>query len=295
MRYPKVTSNDPLERELAYWVKHQRVYRRQNKLSPLQIRRLEALPQWDWGKRGVSPDPNQTKQQLLEMARNGEDRPVQKNHSLATKLCNYTNPNIRGYEPEFDKEIRALRPDWFYNPSQTKQQLLEMARNGEDRPVAGKHPLGYRLSSYITQGHNNYDAKFDKKIRKLRPDWFPYNPSQTKQQLLEMARNGEGRPIVRKHPLGSKLCCYTNSNNGSYDPKFDREIRELRPDWFVNTADIAKQQLLEMARSGKDRPAAGKHPLGHKLHKYTNPNKRDCYDQKFDKEIRTLRPDWFKR
>jgi hypothetical protein len=32
---------------------------------------------------------------------------------LAEALAHFTDPNHPDYDPEFDKEIRRLRPDWF--------------------------------------------------------------------------------------------------------------------------------------------------------------------------------------
>jgi hypothetical protein len=239
----------------------------------------------------------QKKQQLLEMARNGESRPHQTKHPLGFALSNYTNPKSKCYDLNFDKEIRELVPEWFNVVNQKKQQLLEMAKNGEPRPSKTKHPLGSALSTYTNPKSDCYDPVFYKEIRELATQWF-ISPSdianQNKQQLLEMARNGEPRPIYKKHPLGTVLKNYTKST--SYDPIFNKEIRELAPQWFVSRSDIAnqkKQQLLEMAKNGEPRPNHTKHPLGQVLCSYTNP-KHNSYDFIFDKEIRELAPKWFK-
>ncbi|HEX8324735.1 MAG TPA: hypothetical protein VF595_12580 [Tepidisphaeraceae bacterium] len=37
----------------------------------------------------------------------------EREHELAVALESYTNPNHPEYDPEFDAQIRALRPDWF--------------------------------------------------------------------------------------------------------------------------------------------------------------------------------------
>lgn len=59
------------------------------------------------------------------------------------------------YDPEFNTEIRKLRPDWFSNTaSEAKPKLLRQAREGEARP------------------RQVYDPEFDKIIRELRPNWF---------------------------------------------------------------------------------------------------------------------------
>ena len=97
-----------------------------------------------------------------------------------------------------------------------------------------------------------------------------------KNLLLKMAKNGEPKPKQKVHPLGSVLGNYICSGSTSYDPIFDKKIRELRPDWFTSQTEISdnkKKQLLEMARNGEPRPVYAKHPLGIILHKYTNKNK----------------------
>ena len=38
-------------------------------------------------------------------------------NDLAESLANYTNPDHPEYDPEFDKQIRTLRPDWFDDTS----------------------------------------------------------------------------------------------------------------------------------------------------------------------------------
>jgi hypothetical protein len=34
--------------------------------------------------------------------------------------------------------------------------------------------------------------------------------------------------------LGAALDRYTDPSDPEYDPEFDREIRQTRPDWFIN-------------------------------------------------------------
>ena len=53
------------------------------------------------------------KLELKAMAMRGEPRPAAGKHPLGAVLSNYTNPNSKSYDPVFDQEIRALRPDWF--------------------------------------------------------------------------------------------------------------------------------------------------------------------------------------
>lgn len=178
-----------------------------------------------------------------------------------------------------------------------KSKLLKIAKSGEPRPKKRNSKLGRALATYIYKSSDSYDADFDKKIRTLRPDWFTSRSvivEKKKIRLLEMARRGEARPASKTTSLGLVLCSYTCRASGNYDAEFDKKIRELRPDWFVNQTDRAsekKRQLLEMARNGKTRPSQ-KTKLGKVLSHYTCRSGRN-FDAEFDVQIRRLRPDWF--
>jgi hypothetical protein len=236
----------------------------------------------------------ENKNKLIEMAKRGEPKPRRKD-PLGRSFKHYTSVGSHArkklskyYDSEFDKELRKLRPDWFVDATEYKKQLIEMAKRGEPKPKRGCHALWCVLSNYIHKTSKSYDPKFNKKIRKLRPDWFVNTAVENRKQLIEMAKRGEPRPAQRS-PLGGPLCEYTNKKKkGSYNSEFDKEIRKLRPDWFVNIATENKKKLIAMAKRGEPRPIKRKHPLGACLSNYLS------YDSGFNKEIRKLRPDWFK-
>ena len=69
--------------------------------------------------------------------------------------------------------------------------------------------------------------------------------------------------------------------------------RRHRPDWFEDTAQTKKYQLIEMAKNGEKRPTKKNCSLGGALVNYTY-TKSCSYDPIFDQYIRELRPDWFK-
>jgi hypothetical protein len=92
---------------------------------------------------------------------------------LAQSLSSYTRKNHDCYDSEFDKQIRKLAPHWFVDKVlEKKKKLIEMAKRGHPRPHASNHPLGKAFNSYIGKTHSSYDPEFDKKIRKLAPNWF---------------------------------------------------------------------------------------------------------------------------
>lgn len=72
----------------------------------------------DWFVEGAKKNPPhviERKKLLLEMARNN-DRPItidNRRHPLSMSLYNYTHKKGNAYDPQFDAEIRAIRPEWF--------------------------------------------------------------------------------------------------------------------------------------------------------------------------------------
>lgn len=115
------------------------------------------------------------KKKLIEMAKNGEDRPSQKT-KIGRSLSEYTKKSSRCFDANFYETISRIRPDWFVSQtelaSQKKKTLIQMAKNGEDRPSHDRTRIGQALSNYTRKSSHVYDPVFDKLIRKLRPDWF---------------------------------------------------------------------------------------------------------------------------
>jgi hypothetical protein len=251
-------------------------------------------PEFDAKIKSVRPDwfestATKKKKQLLEMARRGDPKPSQKT-KIGNAMTSYIYKDQAGYDPEFDQQIRRLAPHWFTNTAtENKKLLLEMAKRGEPKPTC-KTKLGQALTTYMCSKKQTYDPDFCREIKNLTPDWFVDMPAENKKLLLEMARRGDPRPVQKRSKIGRLLCNYVNKGN-SYDADFSRQIRELRPDWFVNSADENKKLLLEMARNGEAKPNKR---LGVVLCNYTN-KKNTCYDSEFDTEIKKLRPDWFRK
>ena len=101
--------------------------------------------------------------------------------SLSWSLRNYMNKSHRSYDRDFEKKIMAAAPEWFTTVAEKietkKKLLLKIAKNGQAKPTVSNKDdkikkLAVTLSSYTNKSQRGYDAKFDKKIRKLRPDWF---------------------------------------------------------------------------------------------------------------------------
>ncbi len=230
------------------------------------------------------------KNALLEAARKGKPKPSYTTQQ-GQELVRYTSMSMDSYDSEFSRRIRKLAPQWFINSAnEKKKELLELARNKKPKPHHTA-TLGMALDGYSRRCSKTYDNKFDKKIRKAASRWFVKPVNENKKELIRMAKNGESRPAAKGSKLGRSLCTYTNNDSG-FDPIFDKQIRRLRSDWFVNTANEKKKELLELAKNRKPKPPSASQ-LGSALRGYARKSQK-TYDLAFDKEIRKLRPDWFK-
>lgn len=198
------------------------------------------------------------RKELLAMAKNGEARPHRRT-LLGKALAEYINKTSESYNADFAETIKTTRPDWFQSPAQRssnkkkrKQKLLQMAQSGEPKPIIGKHPLGGVLKNYCCKSSIQYDSAFDSRIRNLRPDWFLTKQdvaARKKKTLLQLANNGVPKLSI-SHDLYMPLRRYTTATSKYYDLEFDREIRKVRPDWFVTNKN--KEKLIQAIQSIKD-------------------------------------------
>ena len=120
---------------------------------------------------------------------------------------------------------------------------------GPERPN-DRTKLGRALRAYTAKNGPAYDHEFDRKIREKFPHWFADKSSQKKEALLGMPE-GSARPKLRTK-LGVALNCYIGkSKSSSYDPVFDKKIRERHPNWFISKSDQKKKELLDMPKGAK--------------------------------------------
>jgi superfamily II DNA or RNA helicase len=136
----------------------------------------------------------------------------------------------------------------------------------------------------------------------LRP--FRYDPESKMAELLRMARAGDPRPSgsskdVRERRLGGELLRYTRPRSNAYQPSFDREIRMVSPQWFVDAKidyEQMKRDLLEMAKAGKRRPSSnakdpGERRIANALSTLIR-EKSQRFDPMFAKKLYELDPRW---
>ncbi len=175
----------------------------------------------------------------------------------------------------------------------SKAILLGIAECGGSRPHYSTS-LYTRLKSCTNKKNKQYDGDFDNKIRKLRPDWFlprSYKSKIKKNKLLILAKNNKPRPNHRNKLYG-EFCSYTNKKNKSYDDKFTKKIKKIRPDWFLTRSDVAainKGKILSLKKKPK-RPAK----LAIALKNYICTSSQ-AYDPRFKKLVFKLKPNWFKK
>jgi hypothetical protein len=172
---------------------------------------------------------DQKRKKIIEMAKNGEPRPSHKTKE-GMALYAYIKRS-----PNFNKIIHKLRPDWFIkcltSADYKKQKLIAMAKSGAKKPNSKKTKEGRALVNYTRKYSVVYCQKFDKLIRKLRPDWFESTSQIMRQKLIAIAKSGVKKPSV-KIKEGRALYSYTKESSGCYCLKFDKTIHKLRPDWF---------------------------------------------------------------
>jgi len=132
---------------------------------------------------------------------------------------------------------------------------------------------------------------FDKKIRRLRPNWFENTANTKKEMLFVLARQGKTRRAAMKATNGA-LGEFTERRR-VYDPVFDTKIRRLRSDWFVDPVDTKKQQIRKLAEDpAQKRPRDLSKRLAER--QLATALRRYARDPAFAREMRSKRPDWFR-
>jgi superfamily II DNA/RNA helicase len=182
---------------------------------------------------------------LLRLARSGAPRPsmYSKNRNektLANTLSQYAcRKTHSSYDPEFAAEIRRIAPHWFVPSSNKKKQiLLEMARNGEDRPSPQTDKRLYDMfRNYIKPGHKCYDQVFVEEIMAIAPHWFSTGTDRAKEELLRMAREGEPKPSRYSKDstlrgLADAFHKFSRPGSDRYDGEFVRQIHSIVSKWY---------------------------------------------------------------
>jgi hypothetical protein len=138
-----------------------------------------------------------------------------------------------------------------------------------------------------------------------KPSWRPpaYDPNspvpfvdieRVKEKLRAMLL--KGLSPQQRSPLSKIGRQLVAPGSPWFDKDFAAEMEHNAPPWFF----VGKRQvLLDMARRGEPRPSRASkdqvlRALGQQLSALVTKTSTS-YDEDFDKEIRALRPDWFKK
>ena len=238
-------------------------------------------------------DAIEKRKKLIEMAQKDLSRPSPKS-ILGRALNEYIKKGGSSYNQTFDRTLRECRPDWFNKSSFKKEQILNFAKEGKDKPPC-RSSLGIALRNYIREEGSCFDKNFSDYIKRLRPDWFrerKYSSGLAKKELIALAKKGKKKPSAGRSLLGRKLCSYISPQKSTYDKVFVEKIQKLRPDWLLKPSQAKKNLLYSMAIAGEDKPTIRKHPLGWALRVYTRVE--SCgFDPVFNTEIRHMAPQWF--
>jgi len=170
---------------------------------------------------------DRTRAKVLRRARAGKPKPSRFKTDKEWQMANFvymtTNPKNPTYEPDFDRLIRRLRPDWFEKPEERNrkalaQTLVEDATLGFDRPRN-------LLELLWKAGHS-----IGRAVRKLRPDWFinfklEARRKAQKKSVLNKLRRG----VEISHADRQRLYVWRQPGSRFYDPVFSMIAERYRP------------------------------------------------------------------
>lgn len=194
--------------------------------------------------------------------------------------------------------LRTLKEEDRVFAEELRRLSSDVKRHGErgDEGESGEDDVGrQQLSDHLSIAGGDLGESLEVLTRAISvrlSNAFDHNPEEKKKSLIDMARRGEPKPHS-KSLSGIWLSNYTRTSSSAYDPDFDRQIKQLAPEWFIDTVAEKKVLLLEMARRGEPKPSR-RTALGSALTEYMR-RSRSSYDPDFDREIRKLAPHWFKK
>jgi hypothetical protein len=212
----------------------------------------------------------------------------------------YTSKSSNAYDEKFTKKIKKIKPEWLINKfdisKQTKKKIIKLAKSDEQKPHHASK-LRKAIYRYTNKNSESYDEKFTKELKEIKPGWVITRTNianKTKKEIIKIAKTNIPKPM-HNSKLGEAIYRYTNKKSKSYDEEFTNQLKKIKPTWVITRADIAnknKQDIIKLAKLGKSRPPKTTR-LGAYLSNCINKNNYS-YDAEFTKEIKKLRPDWFK-
>ncbi len=170
----------------------------------------------------LASDPNAEKP--VSCGRNASD--------LGRALQCYTNRgNKTNYDPDFDAQVRSLRPDWFTTQSQRIMAVLRhMILNGRPKPLQKRNPnrsndsdmLGIVFALLTKPKSSMYDADFHNFVRVHAPSWLQDKVQQFQEEIMRLTDKPK-----KDSPFYDRFCNYLRK-----DSDFRRRVEMEKPAWF---------------------------------------------------------------
>lgn len=236
-----------------------------------------------------------TKQKLIEMCKNGKKKPSIRT-KLGRKFYRYAIEKRSCFDINFKKTIKSINSAWIETRGEkslkNKQNLIKLLKNNKHKNISNCSKL--RSLLYF---HLRNDKNFREEVYKLNSNLSFFVRDKTKKPRTFIKKSRLEKLLKSKKPRSffskseqKAIYRYTKVGGSSFDINFLKIFKKYAKDWFVNTAEKNRQILIIMAKNGEGRPAQ-KTKLGKALTRYTT---KGCRNKKFNKTIRSLRPDWFK-
>lgn len=193
-----------------------------------QFEDLEVLPIKIWAN-----DSTFFKNSIIEEAVAGRVL----NEKLRSKFLSYTSPKSKFYDPSFEQKLKSIAPYLFITASDKlaikKQQLIEWAKSGKDKPTRKTNNELYLVyRNYTNKNSKYYDIGLYDTLIELRPDWSKdYHSKTNKSLILDLVRRGEPRPKSNT-PLGIFLKNKLNKASPCHDLDLLSQIKNTTPNWL---------------------------------------------------------------
>ena len=212
---------------------------------------------------------------------NVTDRPYERKNIITEYLA---NPDRVEVEERVD--VLAAIKGWELaakSPKEWKAEIVANFMSTGEWPTEGDK-LCARFRAYRRKNSGVYDAAFAKQVRDLGYASVYDKAEKAREELLRLAKNGEGRPSK-----GSRLGRSLNALNKRCHA-LAVDLRKIRPDWFpdLRVAE-SKQKLISLAEENSNVRPSGR--LRSNLCNYLNKN--NCrYDPEFAEKMKALAPIW---
>lgn len=228
--------------------------------------------------------------QLAKCARGEGDLPSQMLIMDVRRRAVGADGDVIGASDVLRKAIRAkVMRAFVMNSAWNKMALLERARGGEMRPSSTsmdpvERRLAHALNNYTSPTASTFDAKFNRDIRRLAPNWFDrIDPDGKDRELIRIAKESGECPNSR-----TSLGCRLSHLKKSATHPITVELMRIRPEWFPG---FWEKRLVELADSGAPRPRRDS-PEGVRLRAYSSPSHRSYRPELIDL-LKRKAPAWW--